>query len=524
MKSQKTDVSSSFTSDCLLQGPDILFEMLASVFRGWMMHGSVTHTVLACAFLPLLKSSKPPAETTSYRAIAGSSLILKLFEKTVLELWGNLLHSDGLQFGYKKGASTTQATWLVQEVVQHYLRNGCNPIVGVLDCSQAFDLARWDQLFERLLARLPAIVVRVLIYSYQNQHAWVRWGDAKSDRFSVTNGTRQGSVFSPDAWSCYTDPLLHRLRSLGVGCHLGGLFMGAILYSDDQLLIAPNRRAMELMLAEVEKFALESNINFSTDPDPAKSKSKLIFICGRQTGLPKPASLLLCGRPLPWVSTASHLGHELHESGDMKHDAFTKRAALIGKSVEVRESFSFASPSSVLRALDVYCSSYYGTLAGWDLSGPEAQKFYGVWRMNVLLTHNLPRGTHRYFLPLLAPGVVSAKTEILARFVRFFRSLRNSQSHEVVTAALLCARDRRTSLGQNIAFIEELSGRDIWETSPDLMRSILSEKETVSPPQEDIWRIPYLKKLLIQREELHVMGMEEEKEKLQEIIDSLCVS
>ena len=86
-------------------------------------------------------------------------------------------------------------------------------------------------------------------------------------------------MFSPDAWSCYTDPLLQRLRSLGVGFHLGGLFMGAFLYSDDQLLIAPNRRAMELMLQEVERFALDSNIHFSTDPDPSKSKSKLICTC-----------------------------------------------------------------------------------------------------------------------------------------------------------------------------------------------------------------------------------------------------
>ena len=144
----------------------------------------------------------------------------------------------------------------------------------------------------------------------------------------------------------------------------------------------------------MEKFAIESNIQFSTDPDPAKSKSKLIFVCGRKPGLAKPASLLLCGQPLPWVSTASHLGHELHESGDFRHDVLVKRAVLISKLVEVRDSFAFASPSSVLRALQVYCSSYYGSLAGWELEGAEAQKFYGVWRLNVLLTHKLPRATH----------------------------------------------------------------------------------------------------------------------------------
>ena len=68
---------------------------------------------------------------------------------------------------------------------------------------------------QRLLAKLPAIVVRVLLYSYENQFAWARWGSATSGQFRVRNGTRQGSIFSPDAWSCYTDPLLERLRALG---------------------------------------------------------------------------------------------------------------------------------------------------------------------------------------------------------------------------------------------------------------------------------------------------------------------
>ena len=265
----------------------------------------------------------------------------------------------------------------MQEVIQHYLRSGIQPIIAVLDNSKAFDLARWDKLFQRLLAKLPAIVVRVLLYSYENQTAWARWGTARSGQFQIKNGTRQGSIFSPDAWSCYTDPLLERLRALGVGCRLAGLWMGAFLYSDDQLILAPNRRAMELMLAVVEEFAAESNIHFSTDPDPAKSKCKLVFVCGRQLGLAKPAPLLLCGRPLPWVSTATHLGHEIHESGEMTHDTTVKRAILIGKTVEVRDSFPFASPPSVLRALQVYCSSYYGSLAGWELEGAEAQKFYG---------------------------------------------------------------------------------------------------------------------------------------------------
>ena len=96
-------------------------------------------SLLACSFLPLLKSYlKDPSDPDSYRAIAGSSLILKTFELVVLVLWGPLLSSDSLQFGYKARTSTTHCTWLVSEVVQHLLRGGMNPIVTVLDCSKAF--------------------------------------------------------------------------------------------------------------------------------------------------------------------------------------------------------------------------------------------------------------------------------------------------------------------------------------------------------------------------------------------------
>ena len=148
MKSCKGDVSRGYTSDALLHGPDILFDQLASVFRSWLVHGSVSISLLACAFLPLLKNSlKDPSDTGSYRAIAGSSLILKLFEKVILLIWGHFLGSDSLQFGYKSGTSTTHCTWLVQEVFGHFLRNGSHPILTVLDCSKAFDTCKFSILF-----------------------------------------------------------------------------------------------------------------------------------------------------------------------------------------------------------------------------------------------------------------------------------------------------------------------------------------------------------------------------------------
>ena len=77
------------TSDAIKDAPDVMFDRIATVFRSWLVHGSVRCRLLACAFLPLLKNRlKDPSDARSYRAIAGSSLTLTLFEQVLLLLWG----------------------------------------------------------------------------------------------------------------------------------------------------------------------------------------------------------------------------------------------------------------------------------------------------------------------------------------------------------------------------------------------------------------------------------------------------
>ena len=87
------------------------------------------------------------------------------------------------------------------------------------------------------------------MFSYKEQLAWVKWGKSHtSETFTISNGTRQGSVASPTFWAIYMNPLFHELRRLGIGCHIGGLYVGIIAYADDELLLAPKRSAAQFML------------------------------------------------------------------------------------------------------------------------------------------------------------------------------------------------------------------------------------------------------------------------------------
>ena len=177
-------------------------------------------------------------------------------------------------------SSTSQCSWLVQEVVNYYLRSGTKPIITLLDCSKAFDNCQFSTLFSRLLERgMPAIVVRVIIFVYEEQYAWVKGGNSRSCLFPIVNGTRQGSILSPALFALYVDELLVELRRLGIGCRVADVFMGAVGFCDDILLLAPTRDGMQVMLDTCQRFARKFNLMFSTDPNPDKSKTKCIFVC-----------------------------------------------------------------------------------------------------------------------------------------------------------------------------------------------------------------------------------------------------
>ena len=523
MKSGKVDVTGAYSSDVFLNGPDILFDLLASVFQFFLVHGSVTPQILCCAFLPLFKGGmKSPQKFDSYRAIAGASQLLKVFEYVVLILWGDHLDTDSLQFGFKTGVSTNQCTWLVNEVTTYFMRRGTAVNACLLDCSKAFDKVRFDKLFSKLVGKgLPPIVVRVLISIYKEQTGWVKLAGMRSDPFKITNGTRQGSVISPVLFSVYLDDLLAELRKLQLGCHIGGYWLGACGYADDLILLAPSRDVLQRMLEVCESYASEHNLVFSTDPEPAKSKTKCMYFCGRVGGRVRyPAPLYLDGKALPWVETADHLGHTLHQLASMDKDCQRARGRFIGKTVEIRDQLSFAHPEHILRAVQVMCTDAHGCML-WDLASANAERFFKSWNTCVKLCYNVPRNTFTYLVEgWLAADMVSLRNQVFSRYAGFYRRLMSSPSREVRALALMVSNDPRSTTCQNLRLLRELTGlAQPHMYSSFRVRACLPVQQV---PEKEQWRLGLLTSLLQLRVEQHRRA--EDTTNICAMIDSLCAT
>ena len=197
-----------------------------------------------------------------------------------------------------------------------------------------------------------------------------------------------------------------------------------------------------------------------------------------------------------------------------------KRAEFISKSTEIRETFAFASPVETLRAVKVFAGDFYGSNL-WHLPGEKAEQVYHTWNTCIKLAWHVPRGTHTYFVDwLLSSELSHVKTDIVAKYIPFFKSLRFSPSPEVSIASHIVARDVQTNTGSNLHYIKHLTGLDPWQCSSDKVKQVLGAKLT--PVQDkDRWRLPYLGKLLEQRGEVFYQCGD--CTELTELINSICV-
>ena len=129
------------------------------------------------------------ASTGKENALA--SVISKLVEVIMLDRIEMYMITNPNQFGFKRKHGTDQCIYVIKEIIDLYRKLNGSVFVCFLDASKAFDRVNHTTLFKQLGARgIPGYILRILSYWYKNQDMCIRWGDAYSAKFKVTNGVR----------------------------------------------------------------------------------------------------------------------------------------------------------------------------------------------------------------------------------------------------------------------------------------------------------------------------------------------
>ena len=333
LKANKKDEVFDTVSDCYINGPTQLTSHIKNLVQMYITHGFIPQFILLCTLAPLVKDNFGDIScSNNYRAIAGGTLMLKLLDIIILLLEGDKLTFSELQFAYQSSSSTTVCSWAVSSVINYYNRQG-SPVYGAaMDMSKAFDMVEWTQLFEKLMKRkIPFVLLRLMLFIYENQLCQVKWSGRYSNFFKVSNGVRQGAVSSAILFAIYIDKLLQLLRKSKLGCHIDNVFLGAFVFADDIFLLSASRAGLQSLVNICDKYASEHNLKFGTHSDSARSKTKCIVFNKKSRDYFNLAPIILNGQELPWVKKVTHLGNVLEADNSMKADIAIKRGKFIGK-------------------------------------------------------------------------------------------------------------------------------------------------------------------------------------------------
>ena len=339
----------------------VIAEHVAQFFTAILRHGYMPKCFRDCVLVPIPKGGANLSSSDGYRPISIASCLSKVLERIILNQYSSILSSHHLQFGFKTGSSTSLCTGIVKCVVSRYLQNGSSVLGCFLDASKAFDMVNHDKLFSILEKRgLPYPIIRFLSSWYSSQQMRVRWGSTLSNGFNVSNGVRQGGILSPYLFSLYLDGLLEELADSGVGCFWGSLFVGAVAYADDVVLLAPCASALRCMLNICNTYASQHGLLFNA--------GKTQLICFRKPKSIKSLPVIhFQNTQLKYKDEVKHLGHILHYNLDDGPDITRAIKDLNKKANSVLCLFHSADPVVKTYLIKMYCLSLYGCPL-WSLS------------------------------------------------------------------------------------------------------------------------------------------------------------
>lgn len=451
LKSGKAGGIECLNSDHIIHGPHILYVLLTNAINCMLVHGVSPDSMITGTMVPIPKCKrKLLCCSDNYRAITLSSIIGKILDLVILIKEEIALNSCDQQFGFKSNVSTTQCTFVLNETISYYNSKRSNVYVALLDATKAFDRVNYCKLFRKLVDRnMSPIVLRLLLYMYTHQKLQVRWGNHTGNIFSVKNGVKQGGVLSPILFSAYLDDLLCRLKKRGVGCHMGNYFVGCLAYADDLTLIAPSRKALQIMISICEGYALDYDVIFNGP------KTLFLIFQGRDCNVTK-CSITVNNESIDSVNEGLHLGHCV--SSVNKYSLTEKACAQFWKFFNLfTADFGHIYPFLQCKLFGQYCCSFYGSPL-WSFKSYDT--ICVAWRKALRKLWRVSPRTHCEIIALLSDSKPLEKS-LMQRFCRFGNSIFTKGSPLIKNVATIAMNNPFSVFGTNYCAIKNMYNLDL---------------------------------------------------------------
>ena len=378
------------TAEHLKYASERLPYLLGLCITSFFIHGFLPDSMLSVIIVPVIKDKAGNINSKdNYRPIALASIISKVVEIIMLDRMEVHLLTQPNQFGFKTKHGTDQCIFAIKELVNKYKINDSCVYTCFLDASKAFDRVNHSKLFKKLSERgIPDYLLRILVYWYANQTMCVRWGSNTSEKFSVSNGVRQGSMISPHLFKVYIDDLSVILNSLKIGCSVSDILINHLMYADDLVLICPSSAGLQKLLNVCQQFGLDNDIKFNS-----KKSAILTFLPESKKKFLIPP-FTLNNENIPIVESFRYLGHILSNDNSDDLDILRQRKKIYAQGNSILRKFYMCSVEVKVVLFRTYCTSLYTAHLWTNYSNATLNHFYTAYHNVMKLFIGLPKREH----------------------------------------------------------------------------------------------------------------------------------
>ena len=192
----------SITYEMVKHLPDTANNHLLALFNRIWSEGALIPAWKESLVIPLPKVEADKSKPESYRPIALTSVMCKLFERLIVNRLEWFLEGSSsinpLQSGFRKQRCTIDHVVRLQDDIHKSLHNKENTLAVFLDFSKAFDMVWSEGLLNKLsLHGVNGRMLRWISDFLTGRSIRVAVGGIISNCFEMQNGTPQGSILSP---------------------------------------------------------------------------------------------------------------------------------------------------------------------------------------------------------------------------------------------------------------------------------------------------------------------------------------
>ena len=373
----------------------------------------------------MIKNPKGDRQVSSnYRQIMVSSSLLKIAETHKLSHLEENISLNKLQFGFSKNSSTTDACFLLKEVVGANMGEKGTVYASFIDLSKAFDMVDHAILIKKLIDSELAIDIVLLIASYiRNQTARIVWDGQRGDFEHINAGVRQGGIMSPFLFNFYMDELLKTVSSLDCGCKLGVSRVNIVAYADDVAILANSAEQLNeiyrLFKVGIDMLGLKIN----------EEKSKcLIFHKSKRLNI---SHNVLNSIKFEIVDNFEYLGFILKHNLDDSMDIEEKLKSFYSSFYSTFRNFNMVNIETFLFLFSSYCTPNYG-LPLW--SGKNVFKGHSLKTFNIAYSNALKKiiGVPKYSSSHIVANlcqVLLFKHRVALIQARYFKKVLKKSNH-----------------------------------------------------------------------------------------------